>query len=173
RRYLGVLGHRRIRPLQILSLPMNDVYGSHWATGRRPAPDARSRDAAVYLPGRNLTLTVKAAVYCVMNHIPSLALGTLGGNPFPDARRSFMSDWARALGDGMAARLAIVMPYRSLAKSDIIGRAGTLPLHLSFSCIQPRGRRHCGRCNKCAERQKAFREAGVMDKTTYAKRSIL
>jgi 7-cyano-7-deazaguanine synthase len=43
------------------------------------------------------------------------------------------------------------------------------PFHLSFSCLQPHGLRHCGRCNKCAERQLAFRKAGVPDPTTYAR----
>ena len=32
-----------------------------------------------------------------------------------------------------------------------------MPLELTFSCIDPRDGLHCGRCNKCAERQEAFR----------------
>jgi 7-cyano-7-deazaguanine synthase len=30
------------------------------------------------------------------------------------------------------------------------------------------GERHCGRCNKCAERRKAFADAGIADGTPYA-----
>jgi 7-cyano-7-deazaguanine synthase in queuosine biosynthesis len=28
---------------------------------------------------------------------------------------------------------------------------------------------HCGDCNKCRERREAFRDAGVEDRTRYAK----
>src|SRR6185295_11946541 len=59
KRFLRAIGNNRIRPLQILNLPMDDVYGAHWSTGREPVPGARTADAAVYLPGRNLVLTVK------------------------------------------------------------------------------------------------------------------
>jgi 7-cyano-7-deazaguanine synthase len=44
-----------------------------------------------------------------------------------------------------------------------------LPLALTFSCISPRGGLHCGACNKCAERQAAFRAAEMADETRYVK----
>src|SRR5258708_25240193 len=65
-----------LRPLQVLSLPMSDLYGFHWSTGRGSIPGGRSADKAVYLPGRNLVLTVKAAVFCAMQKISRLALGS-------------------------------------------------------------------------------------------------
>ena len=37
-----------------------------------------------------------------------------------------------------------------------------------FSCIAPRAERHCGHCNKCAERQLAFTQLGMADTTVYA-----
>jgi 7-cyano-7-deazaguanine synthase len=46
-----------------------------------------------------------------------------------------------------------------------------LPLELTFSCIAPAGELHCGRCNKCAERRAAFREADREDRTSYADQS--
>jgi 7-cyano-7-deazaguanine synthase len=56
-----------------------------------------------------------------------------------------------------------------LTKTDIIRRGRHLPLGLTFSCIAPVSRRHCGRCNKCAERRRAFVAAGIADPTDYAK----
>ena len=41
------------------------------------------------------------------------------------------------------------------------------PLGLTFSCIAPERGLHCGGCNKCAERQEAFRDAGMADPTRY------
>ncbi|MBI1322835.1 7-cyano-7-deazaguanine synthase, partial [bacterium] len=42
------------------------------------------------------------------------------------------------------------------------------PLEHTFSCLSPVDGGHCGRCNKCAERQKVFRDAGIADLTSYA-----
>jgi 7-cyano-7-deazaguanine synthase len=46
-------------------------------------------------------------------------------------------------------------------------RGKELPLHLTFSCINPTQGVHCGTCNKCAERRKGFRDAGLADDTAY------
>jgi 7-cyano-7-deazaguanine synthase in queuosine biosynthesis len=35
--------------------------------------------------------------------------------------------------------------------------------------MNPAGDKHCGACSKCRERKDAFGEAGVRDKTSYAK----
>jgi 7-cyano-7-deazaguanine synthase in queuosine biosynthesis len=47
-----------------------------------------------------------------------------------------------------------------------------LALELTFSCINPKGYEHCGDCNKCTERKKAFFAAGVFDKTRYKRAGI-
>jgi len=49
-----------------------------------------------------------------------------------------------------------------------VRRARALPLHLTLTCLQPHDGLHCGRCNKCEERRRAFAEAGVADTTAYA-----
>ncbi len=165
-------GFRRgdIMPLTILSVPMADLYGAHWSTGKRPVPGARSPDQAVYLPGRNMALSVKAAVFAAMKKVPVLALGSLDHNPFPDASPRFFKTWGKALGAGLGTGLKVIAPYRRLSKADVVRRGARLPLHLSFSCISPKGKLHCGRCNKCAERRRAFKAAKVEDRTVYAKR---
>jgi 7-cyano-7-deazaguanine synthase len=166
-KFLAAIPGTRVQPLQILSLSMTDVYGDHWSTGRRPVPGATSPDAAVYLPGRNLALTVKAAVFAVMHHVPTLALGSLGHNPFPDATPAFFRRWGNALALGLGKPLRVIAPYRHLSKVDVIRRGAEFPLELSFSCIRPQGRWHCGQCNKCAERHRAFRAARITDRTHY------
>lgn len=173
RRFLASLRRLRrgggiIKPLRILSLPMGDIYRAHWSVGKKPAPGARTRDEAVYLPGRNLALTVKAAVLCAMKGIPEIALGSLEQNPFPDATPAFFRAWGNVLGRGLAKPIRIRTPFRSQSKVEVIQKGRLWPLGLSFSCIAPKGRRHCGRCNKCAERRGAFRKAGVTDRTIYA-----
>jgi 7-cyano-7-deazaguanine synthase len=63
----------------------------------------------------------------------------------------------------------IEAPLRNLHKEDIIRQFKDLPLELTLTCMAPHdGGVHCGRCNKCRERQLAFEKAGVPDRTRYA-----
>ena len=75
--------HARLPPLVSLTVDMRDVYASsHWAVEGRP-PAYHTPDEDVYLPGRNVILLAKAAVYCATAHLNRLVLGTLAHNPFP------------------------------------------------------------------------------------------
>src|SRR5213082_2934335 len=73
------------RQLVSLSVDMRDVYAAtHWSvTGNAPAYHTPDED--VYLPGRNIILLSKAAVFCAAANIERIAIGTLDHNPFPDA----------------------------------------------------------------------------------------
>ena len=167
-----------IEPPVELQFDMRDVFpASHWAVrGEPPAFDTPDED--VYLDGRNLILLSKAAVYMAQatarqatapGHSTRLLLGTLAGNPFPDATPAFFETMARALSLGLGAPIAIEAPFASMHKSDVIRRGLELgvPLELTLSCMQPKDGLHCGQCSKCRERRDAFREAGVEDPTSY------
>ena len=170
RRFLGRLNHPGLKPLRRLSLPVEDIYQSHWSTTGKAVPGAHTEDGAVYLPGRNLLLLSKAAIYCSLNRIGVIALGLLKGNPFPDATPAFLQDLARLAGDALTHPLEIVTPFSSLSKTEVIELGKALPLELTFSCIRPVGEKHCGGCNKCAERRRSFAKAGVIDRTDYHRR---
>ena len=148
-------------------MPVADLYGLHWAFGYGRVPDDRSADAAVYLPGRNLLLTMKAALYCAKQRIPRLAIGVLRGNPFSDSSARFFRQVSDVVQTAVGQRVLIERPLANESKVQVIRRARGFLLGLSFSCINPHGRQHCGRCNKCAERRRAFRAAGQIDPTPY------
>ena len=167
RRFLAHLNHSGLQPLRQLILPVEDTYQSHWSTTGQAVPGAHSEDSAVYLPGRNLLLLSKAAVYCSLNRIGVIALGLLKGNPFPDATPDFLHGFERLASDALTHPLEIVTPFRSLSKTEVVHLGKALPLELTFSCIRPVGEKHCGGCNKCAERRRSFVEAGVHDRTDY------
>jgi 7-cyano-7-deazaguanine synthase len=136
-------------------------------TGRPPAFDTPDED--VYLEGRNIVLVAKAAVLCARMGLDRIALGTLEGNPFPDATPRFLETMGRALSEGLAAPIALAAPFSHLHKEDVIrlGLELGVPLAQTLSCMNPAGDAHCGRCSKCRERRDAFIAAGVADPTTY------
>jgi 7-cyano-7-deazaguanine synthase len=166
-RFLGAVKTTGLEDLVILDEPIDDVYGAHWSTGGASVPGSESPDDAVYLPGRNLLLTVKTAVWCRLRAIDLLALGSLGSNPFPDSTPEFFEKLEVVLNQAMGGNLRLTRPFTHLHKTDVILLGRDLPLHLTFSCINPVEGRHCGACNKCAERKQGFRAAGVADLTKY------
>ena len=168
RRWLARLPPRRLKPLGVVELPVGPLYGSHWSLTGRRVPSSGSRDAAVYLPGRNVLLIGVAATYAAQRGISRVALGTLNGNPFGDATPAFFRRYAQVLRQALGRPMRLEAPLRRLTKAQLIAAHPDAPYQLTSSCMAPVRRQHCGRCNKCAERRRAFRRAGAIDPTPYA-----
>ena len=159
-----------VRPAQILEFSMRDIYPpTHWAV-RGVAPAFDTPDEDVYLVGRNVVLLTKAGILAAQRRLGRIVLGTLAGNPFPDATPAFVTSMTDALSRGLAHPLTIGTPFREMHKDAVVRRGVELavPLQLSLSCMQPVDDLHCGRCSKCRERRDAFIGAGVSDPTVYA-----
>ena len=145
-----LLAHPRfagqIEPLTTLTVDMRDVYPpTHWAIEGRP-PAYNTPDEDVYLDGRNVVLTTKAAVWCARHDVGRIALGPLAGNPFPDATPEFFSAMSRALSLGLGFEIALAAPLTGLHKEDVVklGLELGVPLELTLSCMNPDHGRHCG-----------------------------
>lgn len=158
-----------LRPLRTIEVPMGDVLASHWSASGRGGPGYDDGDASVFIPGRNIALFSKAATFCALEGIPLLVSGILSANPFPDGSPRFLRTMERGLALGLGTRFRIATPFRRLTKDRVVRLGRDLPLHLTFSCISPRRGLHCGDCCKCKERIDAFVEAGVPDRTRYAR----
>ncbi len=160
----------RVEPLARLSFTVEDLYPeTHWARrGTPPAFDTPDED--VYLPGRNIILLSKVAIYCARHEIRRIALGSLAGNPFPDATPQFFAAFAQGLSLGLGFTLTIDTPLSTMHKDEVIalGLKLGVPLGLTLSCMNPQGGLHCGQCSKCRERRDAFLDARVEDPTEYA-----
>lgn len=168
RRYLEAISSPSVDELVVLDLPLADLYDDHWSvTGHEP-PDASSPDDAVFLPGRNALLAIKAALWCRLNGVDPLALGVLQSNPFTDATSEFFYHLQSALNCGPGRPVTIVRPFSHLDKRQVMELGRGMPLELTFSCIAPSASLHCGQCNKCAERRHAFGLVEIEDPTQYA-----
>jgi 7-cyano-7-deazaguanine synthase len=167
-RFLAAVACPALRPLRVLEQPVADLYGDHWGLSGEGVPGADTPDEAVFLPGRNVLLLSKALLWCHLHGVGAVALAPLEANPFPDATPAFFSTFTAAVNQAVGGRVRVLLPYRGLHKADVLRRGAGLPLYLSLSCIRPDGGRHCGACNKCAERRRAFADAGLADPTLYA-----
>jgi len=133
------LDRGNIEPVVVLDFPTIDITRDHWSvTGK--VPGYRASLASNYIPGRNLGLLTKAAMFCARNRIGEIAMAPLHSNPFPDARPEFFRAFERAVELGMELPLRVLTPFEGLAKSDVIRKGRALRLELTLSCANPRGR---------------------------------
>lgn len=156
-----------VLPVVELAMPVADLYGDHWSITGDDTPDETTPDEAVLLWGRNPLLLVKPVLWCQRHNIPELALGTLAANPFPDATQDFLQQFSEAMATATETRVTILQPLAGRTKREILALGGHLPLELTFSCLAPVENRHCGRCNKCAERAQALASLPGGDPTLY------
>jgi 7-cyano-7-deazaguanine synthase len=166
KRFLKALRHPRLQPLNFARLLLENAYAKNWSkTGKTPG--AKSPDAAVFLPARNILLIIKTILVLTTKQVHQLALATLKGNPFADARPHYFRSLERILSASFKQPVQILTPFRRQTKIALIKKHKKSPLQLTFSCINSKGIYHCGKCNKCAERRRAFKVAGIEDRTTY------
>ena len=162
----------KLQPLKIVDLPMKDTYDRHWSITGIKVPGPRSKDESMYLPGRNILFLSKAACVAALNRIASIEIGVLKGNPFKDSTKAFLHKMEEVLSLGLDEPIQVRAPFQKMKKEDVLLLGKNLPLELTFSCVNPKGFEHCGDCNKCMERKRAFFAAGVFDKTRYKKAGI-
>ena len=169
KKLLAALESDGLAKLTVLEVPLAPIYERHWSMGAVGTPGAKAADTAVYLPGRNLLLLGLAGLFCNVRKIPILWLGILKGNPFHDARAGFLRQFEELLHDSLGTPVRIAAPFRELTKGQVIKRWPSIPWGKTFSCLKPVKDKHCGSCQKCAERKAGFRAAGIGDPTVYAK----
>ncbi|MDY6779398.1 MAG: 7-cyano-7-deazaguanine synthase [Halobacteria archaeon] len=158
-----------IHSINRLEFPLDDVYPDHWSLSGEDIPSGESEEGH-YLPGRNIVLLSKTALFCHFNGINDVVHGTLKENPFPDATDSFFGSYENGLSEGLDHEINVLRPFDDRKKTDVIRMAveNDLPLEHTFSCLRPVAGVHCGECKKCHGRRESFAEAGVDDPTEYA-----
>ena len=91
KRFMATLSHESLTFPVYLECPARRLYGTHWSVTGESVPDGRTPAEAVHLPGRNPLLVTTAGVYALRKEIDTIAVGSLSGNPFPDASDAFFA----------------------------------------------------------------------------------
>jgi 7-cyano-7-deazaguanine synthase len=112
-------------------------------------------------------LLAKSLLWCHLNGVPAIALGSLQTNPFPDATPAFFRGMQDIVNKAVKGRVEVRLPFGGMKKVEVMALGKGLPLEHTLSCASPVDGLHCGRCSKCGERRDAFRDAGMADPTGY------
>ncbi|MDX6445474.1 MAG: 7-cyano-7-deazaguanine synthase [Blastocatellia bacterium] len=126
-----------------------------------------------YVPFRNAHMLAIAASWAETIGAQRIYIGAVAedSSGYPDCRPEFYQAFQRAIDVGTKpeTKIEIVTPVIGLSKTDIVRRgfAMAAPLELTWSCYADEDRA-CGRCDSCALRLRAFRDAGASDPIAYA-----
>jgi 7-cyano-7-deazaguanine synthase len=126
-----------------------------------------------YVPFRNAHLLAVATSWAEVTGARRVYIGAVAedSSGYPDCRPEFYEAFQRVIDVGTRPETSIEIktPVIHMRKAEIIRRGAELgaPLGLTWSCYRAE-ERACGRCDSCALRLRAFREAGLEDPIPYA-----
>ncbi len=168
------LGAKEHRVVNISFL--RDLYGSGvTALLDKNMPMPEGFEQSVIVPFRNGILLSIAAGYAAAIGADVIFYGAHGEDArfYPDCRQEFVSAISQAISSGTESKLSVRNPLGDKTKAEAIKLAVKLgvPLELTWSCYLNL-KVHCGRCESCRNRKRAFKEAGAKDPTVYADKSV-
>jgi 7-cyano-7-deazaguanine synthase len=150
---------------------LREVFGSVTSLCNTDIPLTSEFSQPIIVPFRNAIFLSAAVSYAVSVGADKIFYGAQGSDePFyPDCRIEFYQAFEKAARLGTAKEIIIQAPFSGKSKSDVIqkGKELGVPFELTWSCYLD-GVKHCGRCESCVNRKRAFFEAGVPDPTIYA-----
>ena len=124
----------------------------------------------IIVPFRNGVFLAVTVAYAASIGAETILYGAQGSDEenYPDCRKEFYKAFEEAARLGTETQITIDAPFSDMTKAEMLKRGVELgvPLHLTWSCYR-NGPLHCGVCESCNNRRRAFREAGIHDHTEY------
>lgn len=128
-------------------------------------------ESNVIVPFRNAIFLSIAVSYAITIGATTIMYGAhKSDEPFyPDCRKTFVDAFQDTAKLGTDENIKIKNPFYNKSKTEIIKIGDTLkvPFNLTWSCYLE-GEQHCGKCESCNNRKKAFKEAQISDPTKYS-----
>ncbi len=165
----------------VINLPWLSELGSSALTSDLEIPEPEvgeldNKDAcdetakAVWVPGRNIVFTAIATSFAESEGASIIIVGWdfEEAITFPDNSKEFLNAFNSVLDVGSFDQIMIEAPLINMNKVDIVKLGSNIkaPMNLSYSCYKGY-EKHCGVCESCMRRIRAFKNAGVTDKTVY------
>lgn len=122
----------------------------------------------VWVPGRNIVFTSLAASFAEAEGAEIIIVGWdfEEAATFPDNSKEFLNAFNNVLKIGTLEDVEIKAPLIEMNKKEIVklGDEKNAPMNLSYSCYMGE-KEHCGNCESCMRRKRAFKGADIVDKT--------
>jgi 7-cyano-7-deazaguanine synthase len=129
---------------------------------------------SVWVPGRNVVFTAIANSFAEAEKASIIIVGwdLEEAVTFPDNSKEFLDAFNTVLEVGSFDEIKIEAPLIGMNKNEIVEYGDSIgaPMELSYSCYKGFNY-HCGVCESCMRRKRAFKNAGVEDKTVYSEES--
>jgi len=171
-----IADHYHVASRLVVTLEQLTLIGGSSLTDQRMAVTPADLDArgipSSYVPFRNAHLLATAVSWSEVIGSSSIYIGAVAedSSGYPDCRPEYYSAFQKVIDVGTKPETNIIVktPVIAMKKSEIIIRGLEMgaPLELTWSCYQE-SEQACGRCDSCALRLRAFREAGVADPIRY------
>ena len=149
---------------------LRDVFGDVTSLCNTNIPITSEFSQPIIVPFRNAIFLSVAVSYAVSIGSDKIFYGAHGSDePFyPDCRREFYEAFEKAAQLGTGKNISIEAPFSGKRKSDVIKKGAELgvPFEFTWSCYRD-APKHCGKCESCVNRKKAFKESGIADPSKY------
>jgi len=158
-------------PLKTLDLTvLKDIYVGVTSLCDETIEMTSEFSQPIIVPFRNAIFLSIAVAYAASIDATQIFYGAQGSDrPFyPDCRTEFYKAFETAARLGTKKEITIDAPFNTVSKAETIKRGAELgvPYQLTWSCYFD-GAKHCGTCESCMNRKKAFEEAEIKDPTEY------
>lgn len=126
--------------------------------------------SSVWVPARNMVFTAIATSFAESIGAEMIIVGwdAEEAATFPDNSKEFLNAFNELIKTGSPENIRIEAPAIDLNKEEIVklGLEIGAPMELSYSCYAGR-EKHCGVCESCMRRKRAFKKLKIEDMTEY------
>ncbi len=126
--------------------------------------------SSVWVPARNMVFTSIATSFAESVGAEIIIVGwdAEEAATFPDNSKEFLNAFNDLIEIGSPENIKIEAPTIDLNKEEIVklGLEVGAPMEISYSCYVGR-EKHCGVCESCMRRKRAFKKLKIKDLTEY------
>ena len=125
---------------------------------------------SVWVPARNTVFCSIALAYAEVIKAKIIIVGWdyEEAVTFPDNSKEYLEAFNKTIEYGSFDDISIKAPLIDMNKTEIVrkGQEINAPMNLSYSCYTGNDS-HCGVCESCKRRKRAFLQANIEDSTEY------
>jgi len=149
---------------------LKEIFSTTTSLVNRNIPLTSEFSSPINVPFRNAIFLSTAVAYAISISVNHIVYGAQNNDEtfYPDCRPEFYKTFEKAARLGTDQQITIKAPYSKTKKDKLIQKGTTfgVPFELTWSCYLD-NEHHCGLCEACVNRKKAFQEANITDPTRY------